>query len=191
MKGFTEHLQQYGSIKEETLGLLKANFKQLNLEKGDFFCKEGTHAKHFGFLESGIIRAFIRSYDGKEYTKQFYFGPSIVGAYTSLLTKQPSQIIQQALAPCTIWIAAYDKIESLYDQHHDIERIGRKIAEFYYLEKERMIVDMALFDASQRYTMLKERFPNIEMQVHQYHIASYLNITPTQLSRIRKKIKDS
>lgn len=191
MEGFYELIKQFGSISEDTLVSLKANFKQVQLAKDDIFCKEGSRAKYFGFLETGIIRAFIRSYEGKEFTKQFYFGPSIVGAYTSLLTKQPNKIIQQALEPCTIWIADYSIIESLYEQDHELERIGRKIAEFYYLEKERMIVDMALFDASQRYQMLQERFPNIEEHVHQYHIASFLNVTPTQLSRIRKKIKIS
>jgi len=68
-----------------------------------------------------------------------------------------------------------------------MERIGRKIAEYYYLEKEKNLVDMALYDADKRYSILKERFPTIESQVQQYHIASYLGISPTQLSRIRKK----
>lgn len=191
MKGFKEYIQQYGDISAESLVSLKANFKQIHLQKDDIFSKEGACAKHFGFLESGIVRAFIRSDDGKEYNKQFYFGPSIIGAYTSLLTKQPNRIIQQALTPCSVWVIEYAKIEALYTTSHEMERIGRKIAEFYYLEKERMIVDMALFDASQRYIKLKERFPNIEADIQQYHIASYLNITPTQLSRIRKKMKES
>ena len=108
-----------------------------------------------------------------------------------MLTKQPNKIIQQALTTCTIWTADYAKIEALYDRHHEMERIGRKVAEHYYLEKEKNLVEMALLDADKRYAILKERFPTIESQVQQYHIASYLGITPTQLSRIRKKIKNS
>lgn len=189
MENFKAYIQQFGNIREETLVELKANFKQIQLSKKDFFSRDGEYARKVGFLEKGIIRAFIRTYEGKEYTKQFFFGPSMVGAYSSLLTGQPNRIIQQTLTECTIWIADYAKIEALYDRHHELERIGRKIAEHYYLEKERNMVEMALYDADKRYAIIKERFPNIESQVQQYHIASYLGITPTQLSRIRKKMQ--
>lgn len=190
MEGFKAYLKKFGSINEDIFAELKANFKQTHLPKNEIFSKEGVHARKIGFLEKGIVRTFIRSYEGKEYTKQFFFGPSIIGAYTSLLTNQPNRIIQQALTDCTVWVADYAKIESLYDQSHEMERIGRKIAEYYYMEKEQNIVEMALYDADKRYAIIKERFPNIESQVQQYHIASYLGISPTQLSRIRRKLKN-
>jgi len=187
MKGFREYLKKFGNIKEATFAELKSNYQETHLSKKEIFSKEGAYARKVGFLEKGIIRAFIRDDEGKEYTKQFFVGPSLIGAYSSLLTNQPNKIIQEALTKCTIWIADYSKIEALYARHHEMERIGRKIAEYYYLEKERNLVEMALFDADKRYTFLKERFPMLESQVQQYHIASYLGITPTQLSRIRKK----
>jgi len=188
MEGFKAYLKQYGNIKEDTLAKLESNFTKKQLSKKDFFAQEGEYAQKVGFLEKGIVRAFIRTEEGKEYTKQFFFAPSIIGAYTSLLTNEPNKIIQQALTECTVWTADYSKIEALYDQYHEMERIGRKIAEYYYLEKERNMVEMALYDADKRYAIIKERFPNLESQVQQYHIASYLGISPTQLSRIRKKM---
>ncbi len=191
MKGFREYIRKFGEIKEEVYLELKSNYKKTQLFKKEIFSKDGEYARKVGFLENGIIRAFIRDEEGKEYTKQFFVAPSIIGAYTSLLTKQPNKIIQEALTDCTIWTADYSKIEALYNRHHEMERIGRKVAEFYYLEKEKNLVDMALLDADKRYSILKARFPTIESQVQQYHIASYLGITPTQLSRIRKKMKNS
>jgi len=189
MEGFKEYIRKFGNLNEEVYRELKANYKKTKLSKKEIFSKDGEYARKVGFLEKGIIRAFIRDDAGKEYTKQFFVAPSIIGAYTSLLTKQPNKIIQQALTDCTIWTADYSKIEALYNRHHEMERIGRKVAEFYYLEKEKILVDMALLDADKRYILLKERFPTIESQVQQYHIASYLGITPTQLSRIRRKMK--
>lgn len=191
MEGFKEYVKRFGNIQEDIFTELKTNFTQIHLSKKEIFSSEGEYARKVGFLEKGIIRAFIRNNEGKEYTKQFFVAPSIIGAYTSLLTKQPNKIIQEALTDCTIWIADYSKIEALYARHHEMERIGRKIAEYYYLEKERNLVEMALFDADKRYVLLKERFPTIESQVQQYHIASYLGISPTQLSRIRKKMQIS
>ena len=191
MKGFSTYIKQIGPIKAATLVELQSIFKQKQLSKKDIFSKEGAIARQVGFLEEGIIRSFVRTYEGKEYTKQFFFGPSMIGAYGSLLSNQPNKIIQQALTECTIWVADYSKIEALYDRHHEMERIGRKMAEHYYLEKEQHIVEMALLDADKRYAILKERFPHIESQIQQYHIASYLGITPTQLSRIRRKLQNS
>ena len=191
MKGFKEYIEKFGNVRADVFIELQANYKKTHLSKKEIFSKNGEYARKVGFLEKGIIRAFIRDDEGKEYTKQFFFAPSIIGAYTSLLTHQPNKIIQEALTECTIWTADYSKIEALYDQHHDMERIGRKVAEYYYLEKEKNLVEMALLDADKRYTILKERFPTIESEVQQYHIASYLGITPTQLSRIRRKMKNS
>jgi len=191
MEGFRAYIEKFGHIKDDIFVALKANYKQTQLSKKELFSKEGEYARKVGFLEKGIVRAFIRDQEGKEYTKQFFFAPSIIGAYTSLLTNQPNKIIQQALTECTVWVADYSKIEALYARHHELERIGRKIAEYYYLEKEKNLVEMALYDADKRYALLKERFPTIESKIQQYHIASYLGISPTQLSRIRRKLQNS
>jgi len=118
MKGFKEYLKIYGSIKEETFAELQSNFEKRNLSKKEIFSHEGEYAQKIGFLEEGIVRAFIRTEEGKEYTKQFFFAPSLIGAYTSLLTHQPNRIIQQALTNCTVWIADYSKMEALYSRYH-------------------------------------------------------------------------
>jgi len=191
MEGFREYIKKFGNLHKDIFTEVKTHYKQTYLSKKELFSKEGEYARKVGFLEKGIIRAFVRNDEGKEYTKQFFCGPSVIGAYTSLLTNQPNKIIQQALTDCTVWVADYSKMIALYDRHHEMERIGRKVAEYFYLEKERNLVEMAVYDADKRYLILKERFPNIESQVQQYHIASYLGISPTQLSRIRKKMQNS
>ena len=191
MQNFQEYIKKFGRINDDIIVGLKTNFKKIHLSKKEKFASDGEYARKIGFLETGIIRSFIRSSEGNEYTKQFFIAPSFVGAYSSLITKQPNRIIQQALTDCTIWVADYSSIEALYEQYHELESMGRKIAEYYYLEKEQSIIEMALYDAKKRYLLLRSRFPNLEKQVQQSFIASYLGVFPTQLSRIRKKIKDS
>jgi len=160
----------------------------IKLSAGEFFVKEGEYAKYFGFLESGIMRAFFVNQEGKEYNKNFFIGPSIIGAYTSLLTNKRNKIAQQALTECAGYKASYDAITQLYDTHQDIERLSRKIAEHYFLEKEKKELEIALLDADKRYLILQEEYPDLEQKIPQYHIASYLSISPTQLSRIRRKL---
>lgn len=188
MKIFKEYINKISPVGEDTFDELQKCFKPIELQKNDFFAREGQYAQQIGFLKEGIVRAFFLNQEGKEYSKQFFVAPSIIGAYTSLLSKQPNRIAQQALTDCQILVADYTKIEALYDKYHDLERLGRKIAEFYFLEKEQKELEMALLDADKRYLLMRERFPTIESIIPQYYIASYLGISPTQLSRIRRKL---
>lgn len=190
MKEFEKYLNSINPITQKAMQTLKQCFKATELKAGDYFAKEGAHANQIGFLKIGIVRAFFLNQEGKEYNKQFFVGPSIIGPYSALLTKSPNRIAQQALTDCELLIADFSALEKLYDEFHDIERLGRKLAEFYFLEKEQKELEMALLDADKRYLIMRERFPTIESKIQQYHIASYLGISPTQLSRIRRKLSE-
>jgi len=188
---FLKFINHISPISAETFSELRNSFRPLILVKNQFFVKEGVYAHRIGFLKKGIVRAFIVNDEGKEYTKQFFVGPSIIGAYTSLLTSKPAVIAQQALTDCEIIAVDYKAVQKGYAQFHDLERLGRKIAELYFLEKEQKEIEMAQLDADKRYLIMRDKFPSIEAMVPQYHVASYLGISPTQLSRIRKKMRDS
>ncbi len=191
MQELLSYINKISPIAERTFVQVQKSFKPTSLKKDAFFVREGEYARQIGFLRKGIVRAYFLNHDGKEYSKQFFVAPSIIGAYSSLLTKQPTKIAQQALSDCEILVADYKDLEKNFDKFHDLERLGRKIAEFYFLEKEQKELEMALLDADKRYLIMRERFPGLEDLVPQYHIASYLGISPTQLSRIRRKLKDS
>ncbi|MRI00035.1 cyclic nucleotide-binding domain-containing protein [Kriegella sp. EG-1] len=191
MQEFLSYINKISPIENETIEELQKLFKPLSLKKNDFFVREGEYAQKLGFLKKGIVRAFFLNKEGKEYTKQFFVDLSIIGAYTSLLTKQPNKIAQQALTDCEILVADFSDIEKRYNKFHDLERLGRKIAEFYFLEKEQKEIEMALLDADKRYLIFREKFPTVETIIPQYYIASYLGISPTQLSRIRRKMNNS
>ena len=188
MEDLEQFISKFGTIDKKILEELKNCFKPKKLEKDQLFTQEGEYSNKVGFLQEGIIRAFFTGSGGKEFSKQFFMAPSMVGAYTSLVSNAPTKINHQALTDCTLLVASYPRILELYDRYHSLERIGRKIAEFYYVEKEQKLIEQAVFDAEKRYQLLRERFPTLENQIPQYYIASYLGISPTQLSRIRKKM---
>ena len=183
-----EYFNTISPISEDTWSEVAALFTKKNLVANDYFIEEGKYAEDIAFLEKGCIRAFFTNQEAKEYNKQFFVGPSLIGAYTSLLTKESNRIPQQALTDCTIFVAQYGALEKLFSKFHDLERLGRKIAEFYFLEKEKKELEMALLNATQRYLIFQKQFPNLEQEIPQYHIASYLGISATQLSRLRNKL---
>lgn len=187
-----EALRKYFSafcqISEELWSYLDGIFLFKELKPNQYFARNGEYSKRFAFLESGCVRAFFTNPSGKEYNKQFFVGPTLIGAYSSLLTGQKNMIPQQALTPCRIWVADYQRITEGYRKYPQLETISRLIAEMYFLEKEKKEIALALDDAEVRYLDFRKQFPGLEQAIPQYHIASYLSITPTQLSRIRKKL---
>jgi CRP-like cAMP-binding protein len=166
-------------------------FFEKTLLKGEYFITEGETAKQIGFLTSGIIRAFYRNREGIEYNKHFFLPSNIIGGYSSLITSTPNKINQQALSDCTMLVANYAQVIKLYDLFPDFERVGRRLAELYFVDKEQREINIVLLDADKRYLIFRQEYPQLEQLIAQYHIASYLGITPTQLSRIRRKFSES
>jgi len=187
MTDLKKFFNSFTPIVAENWNKLEALFTPKVLKKGDYFITNGQTAKEIGFLESGIVRAFYRNNEGIEYNKHFFINPCFIGGYASLITKTSNQINQQALSDCNIQVAKYRDIQALYQTSPDIERAARMLAEQFFVQKEQREIEIVLLDAGKRYQIFQKNFPELEQQIPQYHIASYLGITPTQLSRIRRK----
>lgn len=190
MKDLRLFFNKISPIQARTWDKLKVMFTEQTLGKGDFFIREGEIAQKMGFLQDGVMRAFYRNKEGIEYNKHFFTKNHMFGAYSSLISNTPNKINQQALTDCKALVANYADLTKLYDQHQDLERMSRKLAERYFVDKEKREVEIVLLDAHKRYLLFQTEYPDLEQHVPQYHIASYLGITPTQLSRIRKKLSE-
>ncbi len=188
MNNFKTFLNRFCPLSEQTLTFIESAFVFDELKKGDYFVLEGEYADEIAFLESGIVRAYYINDQGKEYNKSFFVGPTIIGSYASLISREKNRLPQQALTDCTIWRAKFDMIEHLSKNNYEIEHLRRKIAEQFFVWNEKKQLEMALLEAKERYLIFKAEHPGIEHLIPQYHIASYLGISPTQLSRIRQKI---
>ncbi|MCP5041355.1 MAG: Crp/Fnr family transcriptional regulator [bacterium] len=189
MEKVATFFSQISPLSAETLDLVGSLFTPGELKKGEYFASEGQCADKIAFLETGIVRAFYIDSSGTEYNKSFFVAPSIIGSYASLISKQKNRVPQQALTDCKYWKAPFRSIEQLSENNCEVERLRRVIAENYFLRNEKSELERALLDASKRYQIFKEEYPGIELRIPQYHIASYLGISPTQLSRIRRNSK--
>ncbi len=185
MENFKNYLNSFSKIPEEQVDALISIFNPKALRKGDFYAKEGEICKKLAFLSKGIIRAYYQNDKGVEYNKLFFQEPAIVAGYSSLITGQENLINIQCLTDCEIFEVNFKQIIDLYEKHPLIERLNRSIAEDFFVKKERREMSLVMNDADKRYEMFKEEYPQLENDVPQYQIASYLGITATQLSRIR------
>ncbi len=188
MEQLIAFFNQITPLSEETKRLMTELYVPATLKKGEYFIRKGHYAKEIAFLEKGIVRAYYIDQSGKEYNKTFFSAPSIIGSYAALISKEENAVAQQALTDCIIWKASFHRIEELSQGNYEIEKLRRIIAESYFLINEKKEIEMALLDAEKRYLLLQKEYPGIELKIPQYHIAAYLGISPTQLSRIRKNL---
>lgn len=179
------HVHAICPLQPDTWQALDRLFVRRELAGGVHFAAPAQPSVRIGLLESGCIRAYFVTPDGKEYNKHLFVAPDIVGDYAALLTGKPVNVPQQTLTPCVVWVADYTKVRSLESRHPELSVLARRYAEHSYLAKEQREIEIATMTATQRYELLRERQPTLESSVPQYHIAAYLGITPTQLSRIR------
>ena len=174
-------------LDSDTLGQFVSLFTQVNLEKGTAFARSGEYSTHIAFINSGVMRAFFRKKNGETYNKTLFTDHSFVGAYSSLVTGQENQIDIDCLTDCNLWIAPYKRITQLYDPYPRIERLARILAEQFFVTKEKREIELVTLDATERYAIFQREYPDLELKIPQYHIASYLGVSPTQLSRIRAR----
>lgn len=187
MKELKNYIDQITKLDNEAWVAFGDLFSELSITKGEYFAVENKTETRIGFLLTGIVRAFYRNHEGIEYNKTFFTDNQFLGAYASLVTQQPNRINIQALTDCTLLIADYSQITKLFATHRAIETLARLLAEQFYIEKEKREIEIVLLQADERYKLFREEYPGLDNLIPQYHIASYLGITPTQLSRIRAK----
>lgn len=187
MEALKLYLDQFVRLQPEELAAFMELFTEVEFKKHDYFARSGTYEKKLGVLEKGVMRAFFRNDAGKEYNKTFFTPVNFVAAYAALTTRQVNQINIQCLTNCKLWVADYQKLTALFEEFSSLERLARIWAERKFALKEKREIELVTLEAKARYAIFKAEHPGLENQISQYHIASYLGITPTQLSRIRAK----
>ena len=180
-----ERLNQIIAFDPESLDALVSCFEEAELPKGMAFAKKGEYSKHIAFVKSGVLRAFYSNEKGEVYNKTFFTESSLVGAYSSLVTGQKNLINIDALTQCSILVAPFEHITKLYTQFPTVERMARILAEQFFVSKEKREIELVTLEAKDRYAIFQKEHPGLEQRIPQYHIASYLGVSPTQLSRIR------
>ena len=166
---------------------LKAILKEVIIKNKEYIIAEGEYAREFFFLSEGIVRVHINK-DGKEYTQSFYTEGSFPTPFSALISGVPSYSSFHALKELHLISFPYRKFLRLFRTHSDLERFYFKLVEKEFVKKELQNFRLLTKDTIENYTNFRTEFPGLEQEIAQYHIAAYLGITPSQLSRVRSKV---
>jgi len=163
-------------------------FTKQSFNKNDYIFKEGDTLNHYYFLEKGFIRSFIYDYEGNEVTTKFYSKSDIVIDWTSFMLRNPNQENFQATTDCACWRLSYSDFQKLFNSIEKFRESGRSRFASSYLELKKSHLAVLSMTAKERYISLIEEHPEIIHNASLKHIATYLGVTDTSLSRIRKEI---
>ena len=147
---------------------------------------QGAVCRKLGFLQKGILRVYHHRNE-KEITNYFNTVDRnpFVASFKSFLTEEASREAIVAMTDCEMLTIKKSELENLYNRHHQIERLGRKLAEYNYLLSLERIDSLQYQSAGQRYELFLKLYPGLINRVPHHYIASYLGVTAESLSRIR------
>lgn len=178
-------LLERAQLHEEDLAPIfdKCILKQYN--KGDLIIKEGTVEGHLSFVVEGMVRVFLNR-DGKEFSLDFFFPGSFVSSYESFLTQRPSGLNIEALATTTLVRIHKDDLQKIFLINPKVERFVKVMTEEMFRRLSERVQDLLSLSASDRYEKLLHTNPQYVQMIPLKLLATYLNVTPESLSRIRK-----
>ncbi|MGB3183921.1 MAG: Crp/Fnr family transcriptional regulator [Cyclobacteriaceae bacterium] len=139
------------------------------------------------FVLEGSIRYF-NIVDGEEKTGQFFFEGSWYSDYESFLFHVPSEQSIQAIEQTTVAILSKEALYQLYEKIPKFERFGRIMAENAFMGLRKRTLSLTSLSATERYLELTQNRPKVIKRIPQKYIASYLDIKPQSLSRIRNEL---
>ena len=166
---------------------IASTFSPKEIKKNSFLLKEGRVSDEYFFLETGFIRAFANDIEGNDVTTNFYSATQVVFEVSSFFNRTVSKENFQAIVDCEGWFITYEQLNNLFHSMHEFRDFGRSILVKGFSSLKTRMLSMITETAEQRYDTLLKTNPEIFQQAALKHIASYLGITDTSLSRIRKE----
>lgn len=187
MNEFIKYIIQFGSLNEQQLDLISNKSFVLNLHKGEYFSEVGKVAKQVGFILEGITRVYYYN-DGEEITKYFIDENNIVFDIESFDNEVASTAYVEAITDCKILVFSKKDWQELLNTIIGWNAIAYRIISKALLLKVERRSPLVSDDAASRYLKFMEIYPNMVNRIPLSYIASYLGITQSSLSRIRKNI---
>ncbi len=176
--------KKYHTLPVPCLDRLAEVLVPFKTRKGTKLLVEGQVQDYLFYVEKGLLRQYYFKYN-KDLTENLACDGDVVMCLESFLRRVPSALLVEALENSAVWGIAYDDIQRLASESYDIELLYRSVLEHSLLESQRK-ADMLRFEPSHvRYRRLLEYYPEIVKRAPLVYIASFLQMTPETLSRVR------
>lgn len=187
MEAFETYLQQFPDYNPAVLKDIWPNLNSVELGVGDYLLRQGQVCKQIAFIESGLLRLFYLN-EGKEVTNCFCREHTIATSYASFITNQASNMAIQAVEPTRLLVFSNDTLQRLYRLNPFWQQLGRMAAENELINSECHHRFLKHLTASERYEQILEKDRELLQRVPLNYLATYIQVAPETISRIRNKL---
>lgn len=191
MDALINYLLQFGELTPPQIEMVKSKAKVRELRKNAYFSEAGNVAQQVAYVVEGILRVSYYNKNGQELTKYFIDENNFAVDLSSYSSKTPSTEYIQAVTKCNLIIFSRDAFRELSAGISGWDGLIKNLTAKSLLDKVNRISPMLAEDATSRYSSFLEKFPHVANRVPLSMLASYLGITQSSLSRIRKNSRKS
>ena len=179
-----EVARKYSTMTHDELDIVESVLVPMKFAKGEIILKEGDICEHIYYVERGLTRQFYFK-NGKELTEHIGVEHTIVMCIESLFKEKPTYLQLEALEPTLIYAMPKHRLEEVALHNVNIQILYRKILEESLIISQ-VHADMLRFETAQdRYLKLCKQSPQVVLRAPLVYVASYLQMTPETLSRVR------
>ncbi len=157
--------------------------------KGEQLEREGEPAKWFAFVENGCFKYVTRGIsDGRNHLTWFSFEGEFVADYPCVLSGKPSLATIEAMMPCRVWRVSGEELLQFFRRDIKSMELRAVIGEHMLNQFKARYQDFHRATPHERYNQLLSRCPGIVDMLDLQDIASFLNVHPNTISKIRRNI---
>ncbi len=179
-----ELARRFSTMSHDDLAILESILVPMKFIKGETILHEGERAEYIYYLHQGLVRQYYFKND-KEMTSFLGVDGSVLMSIESLFRETPSQEIIEALEPCYVYALPKQRLEEVALHNQNIQILYRKILEEALIDSQ-VHADLVRFETAQvRYKRFCKQNPKMVLRTPLVFIASYLQMTPETLSRVR------
>lgn len=183
-----DYLLQFGSLNKQQIDLIQSSLTTKTYKAGDYFLRAGQVSKEIGFILNGIFRVCYYDSEGNEITRYFLDEAHFMVDLNSYDTGLPSTEYVQAVIDSEVQLLTKPTMDNLSRTIIVWDSIISKITARALAEKVARVSLMMPQDATTRYVSFMESFPGLANRVPLHFIASYIGVTKSSLSRLRKNM---
>ena len=179
-----ELARKYSTMTHEELDTLESILVPMKFAKGEMILKDGEICENIYYIDKGLVRQFYFK-NGKEVTEHLGEDRTIFMCIESLFREIPSHLQVEALEPSMLYALPKHRLESVALHNVNIQILYRKILEESLILSQ-VHADLVRFEtAGDRYKKIFKLMPQVVLRAPLVYIASYLQMTPETLSRVR------
>lgn len=156
----------------------------IKMAKGELIFPEGQICNAMFYVDRGMVRQFYYK-NGKDVTEHFSYEGRIVFCIESFLKQEPSRLFVETLENSVLYAIPYEDLHVLMTQNAEIQKLYQKILEHALISSQEHADSQRFENAAERYDRLLTNKPEIILRAPMLHIASFLQMTPETLSRVR------